>query len=84
MHRALQRKYALLLRFDADMPKHFLIRGLTLLRREHDAHAVLFQDRHFSKIHAEPMEHRPGAGEATVPQLFDAEFALERNMARHT
>src|SRR5208282_2880735 len=83
VHRALQSQNALLSRFDSNVPEHFLIGGLALLRRQHHAHAFLLQYRHRPKVHAEAMEHWPGAGEAAFAQLHYVELILERNMARN-
>src|SRR5436190_22226883 len=85
MNRALERDDAAVARLDADVAEHLLVRGLALARREHDANARCGpapKERHVSQRHAEALEHRTGAGEASVAPAPDGEFAVERRIAR--
>src|SRR5690348_3737917 len=85
MHRALERHHAAAARLDADMAEHLLVGGLALARGEHYAHTrrgFAPEERHVAERHAEALEHRAGAGEASVAEALDREFAIERRVAR--
>ena len=66
-------------RLDADVAEHRLVGRLALDGREHDADVAAAEQRHRAEVHPEAVEHRAGAGEATVGDLLDDEIGDERS-----